>query len=279
MNKQITVRVPATTSNLGPGFDALGVALRLYNFVALERTPGTGANLPIVREAAELFFRRSRQRRFSFRAEIRGDVPVARGLGSSVSVRLGVLHGLNELTGAPLSRLELYRLAATLEGHPDNAAPASFGGFNIVRADSVQTYEISLRLSFVLLIPELEVETAAARRLLPATISHREAVRTAGNAAAIAGAFAARQYEMLRGNFGDGLHQPFRRKLVPCLEPVIAAAERSGALGGFLSGSGSTICAVTLQNAAQVASAMKRASPQPTARVIVTRADNAGVRV
>src|SRR5213075_479537 len=102
------------------------------------------------------------------------------------------------------------------------------------------------KLKFVLLIPDFEIRTAAARKILPANISRLRAVESAGNAAAIAAAFASRNYEKLRGVFADQLHQPFRTKLIPFLPRAIAAAEKAGALGAFLSGSGSTIAAVTL---------------------------------
>lgn len=277
VKKQVTVRIPATTSNLGPGFDAMGVALRLYNVVTIGR--GSAENPPIVAAAAAKFFVAARVRPFPFSCEIRGNVPVARGLGSSVTVRLGVMHGLNVLSGAGLGREQIFGLCAELEGHPDNAAPASFGGFNLVRASGVQRFPVSPRLFFVLLVPDFEVATSAARRLLPKKISRAGAVASAGNAAAIAAAFASRDYEKLGGNFDDFLHQPFRKKLVPFLNRVIAAAEKAGALGGFLSGSGSTICALTVREPDKVAAAMKRAAREVGAQTIITRSDNRGAQV
>ena len=275
--QQVTVRVPASTSNLGPGFDCLGVALRIYNHVTLRR--GAKSRLaPIVSEAARLFWQQGRCRSFPFSASLDGDVPRARGLGSSATVRLGVLHGLNELSGRPLNRLSIFRLAAALEGHPDNAAPASFGGFTVARAESVLRFEVSSRLHFVLLVPDYDVSTSAARRILPRNIARAAAVESCVNACAITAAFAARDYKTLRGSFVDRLHQPFRRKLNPLLARTITAAEKAGALGAFLSGSGSTICAVTLQDRHRVAAAMQRAAGR-RARVIVTRADNSGVEI
>jgi homoserine kinase len=197
-------------------------------------------------------------------------------LGSSATIRLGILHGLNELSGHPLDRLSIFHLCAESEGHPDNAAPASFGGFTVSRAENVQRFPVTSKLKFVLLIPNFEIQTTAARKILPAKISRLDAVESAGNASAIAAAFASRTYENLRGAFADQLHQPFRRKLIPFLPRVIAAAERAGALGAFLSGSGSTICAVTLQDPQKVGAAMKRAS-KTRSQIIVTTADNHGV--
>ena len=124
--QQVTVRVPASTSNLGPGYDCLGVALRLYNSVTLVRGNTPRSSHPrIVSDAAERFFKQTRRRAFSFSCSVVERVPRCRGLGSSATVRLGILLGLNRLSGEPLDRLTLFRLCAESEGHPDNAAPAA----------------------------------------------------------------------------------------------------------------------------------------------------------
>jgi homoserine kinase len=186
---------------------------------------------------------------------------------------------LNELAGRPLDRFSIFQLGAELEGHPDNAAPASFGGFTVARGEDVQRFAVLSRLGFVLLIPDFEIKTSLARRVLPAKITRIAAAENCANACAITAAFASRHYENLRGNFIDQLHQPFREKLIPFLPRVIAAAEEAGALGAFLSGSGSSICAITLQNQDKVATAMSSAAKSLSARVVVTRADNRGVRL
>jgi homoserine kinase len=301
--QQVTVRVPASTSNLGPGFDCLGVALCLYNDVIITR--GAKSRPPaIVRAAADLFFQRTRCAPFSFSVLIKGDVPSSRGLGGSVTVRLGVLVALNFLTGNRLDRLSIFQLCAHLERHPDNAAPAAFGGFTVVRQShlsrqtrlrpvdvngaELKRFEVSARLHFVLLIPDFEIKTAAARNVLPPKISRIAAVENCQNACAITAAFASRNYRSLRGAFRDHLHQPYRQKLVPFLPRVIAAAEKAGALGAFLSGSGSTICAVTLQDRDKVATAMLRAARtcaeresngSTSARTLITTADNTGAQI
>ena len=132
--QQVTVRVPASTSNLGPGYDCLGVALRLHNSVTLVRGKTPRSSHPrIVSDAAERFFKQTRRRAFSFSCSIVEQIPRCRGLGSSATVRLGILLALNQLSGKPLDRLTLFRLCAELEGHPDNAAPATFGGFTVVQ--------------------------------------------------------------------------------------------------------------------------------------------------
>src|SRR5947207_1051874 len=254
----VTIRIPASSSNLGPGFDCLGVALRIYNLVAVSRRTKRELLAPIVARAADLFFKRTNCRRFAFSCSATEKIPRSRGLGSSATIRLGVLHGLNELARRPLDRLSIFRLCAELEGHPDNAAPSSFGGFTVARGENVQRFQVSPRLKFVLLIPDFKIRTSAARQILPAKISRTSAIESAGNACAITAAFASGNYENLRGAFADQLHQPFRKKLIPFLARAVTGAEKAGALGAFLSGSGSTICAVTLRHPRKVGVAQQR---------------------
>jgi homoserine kinase len=275
--EQVTVRVPASTSNLGPGFDCLGVALGISNSISVQR--GSQRSIPpIIDGVGRQFFKRSGAKPFAFRCSVTDRVPRARGLGSSATLRLGLLHGLNQLAGNPLTRLALFHLCAELEGHPDNAAPASFGGFNVVRGPDVQRFDVSACLRFVLLIPDLKISTDEARRILPARVPRTGAVESSANACSITAAFAAKSYARLCGAFVDHLHQPFRMKLVPFLDPVIAAAQEAGALGAFLSGSGSTIAAVTLRSPEAVARAMLAAA-KVKAETVITVADNRGARV
>ncbi len=276
--QQVTVRVPASTSNLGPGFDCLGVALSLYNNITVSRGK-RGAVSEMIRDAARKFFAAAECKAFEFACDISGNIPIARGLGSSVTVRLGVLHALNKIARTNLTRHDLFTLCAELEGHADNSAPASFGGFTLVRGLEVQHFNVSPQLRFILLIPNFEIATNEARQLLPSKVSRTEAVRNVANASAIATAFATRDYEKLRGCFVDYLHQPFRKKLVPFLDRVIGAAESADALGAFLSGSGPAICAITLAGPKKIAGAMLRASRLQNAQTIIVRADNQGTRI
>ncbi len=273
------VKVPATTANLGPGFDCLGIALQLSNIVTIRSGIPAGRNA-MAGAAARAYFRRSKTKAFPFQWEIAGAVPRSRGLGSSVTVRLGLLHGLNALSGSPLDAAEIFGLCAELEGHPDNAAPAAFGGFTIARPGApLQRFPVGRALHFVLLIPDLEILTDEARKVIPDSLPFRDAVRSAANASAIAAAFAARDYSLLEGAFDDWLHQPYREKLIPCLSKVIAAGKTAGALGGWLSGSGSTIACATLENPERVAAAMLAAGGNRTAQIRIVRADNTGVRI
>jgi homoserine kinase len=140
-------------------------------------------------------------------------------------------------------------------------------------------FTVSAELHFVLLVPNFEIATAQARQLLPSRIARLDAVENSRNACAITAAFASREYQSLRGAFADHLHQPFRKKLIPFLDDVIAAAESGGALGAFLSGSGSTICAITLRSPEKIAAAMLAAGDSPGARTIIAAADNRGARI
>ncbi len=273
----VTTRVPATTANLGPGYDCLGVALGIANRVTVQRAEGI-EHPKIVANAAELFFKTAEIEPVGFAWSIEGEVPQSRGLGSSVTVRLGVLHGLDEMTGAKLGPMRLYELCAELEGHPDNAAPAAFGGFTVARAGAeTLRCEVDEDLKFILLIPDFEVSTPEARKVLPDVIPRSGGVTSVANACRITAAFLQKRYDLLRGCFADGLHQPFREPLVPFLSRVITAGEKAGALAGFLSGSGSTICCITLEREDAITTAMLDAAP-PGSRIVVTTADNEGTR-
>lgn len=277
MNDQVTLRVPATSANLGPGFDCLGVALECYNHVAVQRGEPPSRDA-MVDAAAREFFTACSIPAFDFSWKISGDIPRSRGLGSSVAVRLGILHALNELSGCPLSSNALYRICARLEGHPDNAAPAAFGGFATAREDGLFfRCDISPDLHFVLLVPDNEIDTDSSRVQLPEKITHTDAAHNIAHAALVTAAFATQNYELLRGSMRDWLHEPYREKAAPHLRPAVAAGVAAGALDGYLSGSGSAVACVTLQDPARVAEAM--GSVLQTARTLILRADNTGVTI
>ena len=276
-----SVQIPASTTNLGPGFDCLGIALQLWNRIKVE--PGQ-SDVPVpgmVSQAADLFFEHTGQKKFPFSFSIEGDVPQARGLGSSVTLRLGILMALDQITGTGLSKDEVCALCGQLEGHPDNAAAALFGGFTIVTktTNRVARFKVDPALKFVLFIPNFEVKTQDARMVVPASFSRQDVVENLGNSSLIAAAFASGEYEHLRGAFADRMHQPFRERFVPFLSKLLQAAAGAGALGGFLSGSGSTVACVTLAGGEAVASALEAAAPEQRARIVIVSADNEGARI
>ncbi len=288
------VRVPGTTANLGSGFDVLGIALKLYNRVAVTRVPRRGVRIvsPIsdearagatqmVEEASSAFFRKTRTRAFGWDVSITGDVPVARGLGSSTTVLVGALAALDAIAGTGLGKEGVFQLANELEGHPDNAAPATFGGFTASapapEGARVARFPVSSKVRFVVLVPGFEVRTSDARRLLPSAYPKADVVHALGRVAMITAAFASGDLGSLAGMFDDRVHQPCRTPLIPALPRVIAAGVRAGAVGGWLSGSGSTIVCLATADAEPVGRAMQRALPE--SRLHVVAADASGYRL
>ncbi len=292
----VTVRVPATTANLGPGFDTLGVALRLHNQISIRETDepavervdamrGHAGALTMTREAMDAFFRRSKVKPHGAQIEVKGDVPATGGLGSSVTVRLGIVFALNELNGRPLSDTGILEVATELEHHPDNAAPALFGGFIVSGIIDgtirYRRFNVPPSLKFVVCIPDFAVSTEKARALLPKQIPLSDAIANMKRVALITSIFATGDYSLLRGLFEDKLHQPYRKKLIPMLDDVIGAGVEAGALAGWLSGSGSSIMCLTEQKDKAVAEAMAEVfSRQRIAcETHVLTADNDGTRV
>jgi len=288
------VRVPGTTANLGSGFDVLGIALKLYNRVAVTQVPRRGVRIvsPIsdearagatqmVEEASSAFFRKTRTRAFGWDVSITGDVPVARGLGSSTTVLVGALAALDAIAGTGLGKEGVFQLANELEGHPDNAAPATFGGFTASapapEGARVARFPVSSKVRFVVLVPGFEVRTSDARRLLPSAYPKADVVHALGRVAMITAAFASGDLGSLAGMFDDRVHQPCRTPLIPALPRVIAAGVRAGAVGGWLSGSGSTIVCLATADAEPVGRAMQRALPE--SRLHVVAADASGYRL
>jgi len=291
--KSVTVKVPASTSNLGSGFDTLGLALKLYTTVRVR--PATEKRItiassvrkddlpamPLVEEAVRLFFGRTSKRPYGLGVYLDSDVPIARGLGYSSTVRVGVLAALNELSNAGLDRNHLLQLAAELEGHPDNASPAIFGGFTVSGRLGNQVrclhFPVTSKMKFVALIPGFTVSTRIARRLMPKTYSKTDAAHALNRSALITAAFTSADYAALRGVFDDRMHQPYRERIVPKLNKVVEAGERAGAIGGFLSGSGSSIICLTLKNERTVAKAMRKQIRD--SEVICLSADNDGFQI
>jgi homoserine kinase len=256
--EQVTVQVPATVANLGPGFDCLGAAVRLFAEVTLAPAPApsvevTGVDVP--QDATNLIYRSAQaaaaaagwQGAFALRA--RWPIPLRSGLGSSAAAIVGGLVAAHRLLGDALDARTLLHLATDLEGHPDNVAAALFGGVVIVAHDGARLrwarITPALPLAVVLAVPALEVETAAARRVLPAQVARADAVFNLAHAALVVAPLATGQAQALRGAMRDRLHQPYRAPLVAGFDAVVAAAEEAGAYGAVLSGSGPTVAALT----------------------------------
>jgi len=294
---QVTVRVPGSTSNCGAGFDTLGLALTVYNFVTLTRGDWHGARptrlsdaagIDMAEEAARLFFVRAGLEEFGFSFHIEGDVPMSRGLGSSVTLRAGVV-ALNEIAGAKLTKDDLCSLVTQLEGHPDNATPAVIGGFVVARCDphtgelaGVVRKAIGPELRFVVVSPEQELETKKARGILPKELPYFDAIKSVNSAAYVVAVILSGEYERLRHAVCDFLHEPYRLPLIPGAGAAIQAGVTAGALTGWLSGSGSSVLCVTdARNAAKVGRAMAAAftGHKIKSRIFSLHADNAGLKI
>jgi homoserine kinase len=291
---RVHVRVPASTSNLGPGFDCLGLAVQLYNTATLTRRDDTKVPHGMMGETSAAFFKNATGGKvapFGFDVKIEGEIPISRGLGSSVTVRLGILLGLAELVKdvCPIKREQLLKLLIELEGHPDNAVASFLGGFAVCAHASENPAEgfaytrvpVQADLSFVTLVPDLKLSTEVARGLLPKEVPLRQAVENVQRTARIVAAFCTGEYASLRGMFVDHFHQPYRQTLIPGFAPILAAAREAGALGSFLSGAGSCLMALALDHTEAISAAMLETAKRHSlsARVLILQADNEGVQV
>jgi len=299
MADAVSLSAPASTSNLGPGFDTLGLALS-WHLSGFARRGGRGLELGVeysgarewegplkdlIRAAVRAWEARSGERA-EVVLEVKGGVPLARGLGSSAAYRLLAAAAVNALAKRPLAPSAVLEVVCRLEGHTDNAAPCLFGGLTASGWEGERVrcarWRVSERLRFVALVPEQELETATARGLLPELVPRADAVFNLARSLWLVSALGSDRPEDLRGCFQDRLHQQERQKLVPYLPAVIAAAEAAGALGAFLSGSGSTILALAEPESADpTARAMERAlsahGGKGSTRVL--SADNDGLRI
>lgn len=259
MNK-ITVRVPATTANIGPGFDSMGCALALYNYITCEVLP---AGKLVITGCPEQYQNEENLAVQGYRAvlsrlgllneglslNIRAEIPVCRGLGSSAAMIAGGAAAANLLHGASLSSAELLAVTNEIEGHPDNLAPAIYGGLtaSLVEDGIPRTVRLPLSptLRWVAAIPDFELSTHLARSVLPEQVAFTDAVYNASHAAVLAGALGSGDRELIAMALRDRLHQPYRESLIPEYGKVKAAAEQCGAIAFCISGAGPTLLALT----------------------------------
>ncbi|GAA5535083.1 homoserine kinase [Deinococcus aluminii] len=253
-----TVRAPASSANLGPGFDSLGLSVPLFTTLRvtpqavtevvplgpeLEGTPADESNY--VYRAMELAAKRAGRPLPPARVEIGTEVPLARGLGSSAAALVAGIVAGNELLGRPLESEALLDVAAREEGHPDNVAPALFGGIVVATLDKLGTHYVRLdppaHLGVTVLIPDFELSTSKARAVLPKEYTRADAVHALSHAALLAAAFAQGRLDLLRHAMQDYIHQIWRAPLVPGLSDILEEAHRYGALGAALSGAGPTV--------------------------------------
>jgi homoserine kinase len=260
----VTVTVPATTANLGPGFDCIGAALTLYNQVKFTRLDQGGLIIHVTGKEAERvqtdesnllyqaftkLYQYIEQTPPSVKIEIQLGVPLARGLGSSATAIVGGLVGANQLAGKPLSQLQLMELAIAIEGHPDNVVPALLGGCRLAATNAAGWAICDIPwhedIVPVLAIPDFELSTSEARRVLPTEFSRADAIFNTAHLGLLLRGLETGQEEWLRTALQDKLHQPYRKALIPGYDAVNAVAIAAGAYGVVISGAGPTLLALT----------------------------------
>jgi homoserine kinase len=265
----VTVQVPATTANIGPGFDCLGAALTLYNQVKFTITDSpleikvsgkeaagvsTDESNLLYKSLAKLY-QHIGQEVPNLLIEIKLEVPLARGLGSSATAIIGGLVGANNLAGNPLSTTELMNLAIQIEGHPDNVVPALLGGcqLSVGSANNWQISEISWHNEIIpiLAIPNFELSTEEARKVLPVSYSRSDAIFNIAHLGLLIKGLETNNQDFLKMAMEDKIHQPYRETLIKGYDSVKLAAIEAGAYNMVISGAGPTLLALTARNNAE----------------------------
>ncbi len=275
---KVTVKVPATTANIGPGFDCMGMALPIYNTITIEETvlPGTGVEInvladtdiidnvsldhipvdenSIVYKAVELLYNMIGQTPSELKITIQSNIPVARGLGSSSSVIVGALIAANELLGRPADEVALLSIACEIEGHPDNITPAIVGGLVISSQEDdgsviYKKLEWPENWAITVCVPDFELSTDIARSVLPKEVPMKDAIFNAKRLAMFVQAVNTNDSSLMKLALQDRLHQPYRMKLVPGLDSIIDNLRHfDNVLGCVLSGAGSSILIISEKN-------------------------------
>ena len=306
LGRRLVIDVPASTANLGAGYDCLGLALELLNRVTVEAVAGDGEielevtgegadELPATRSnrfvagleaALELVFG-PRPASIGWRIAMDNRIPLSRGLGSSAAATVGGLVAGNALVGGTLPMATLLRLATEIETHPDNASAVLLGGFVVSahlgeRVEAVR-FDAPDGLRAVLFIPERRLSTADMRRVLPLEVPLRDAVSNLSRVAIGVAGIASGRFELLADLTVDRIHEPYRSVAYPQLPRLTGAARAAGALGAFLSGAGSTVLAFVAPgaDAAPIEAALREAAADVglDGRIEVVRPRNVGPEV
>lgn len=276
---KVSVKVPATSANLGPGFDCLGIALPIYNTVTIDETvlPGTGVEInilsqdenfddliidhiptdenSIVYKAVELLYNSIGQTPSELKINIQTQIPVTRGLGSSAAVIVGALIAANHLLGEPADESAILSIATEIEGHPDNVTPAVVGG--LVLSSMEDDGSILYRKidwpedwAITVCIPDVELATEISRSVLPENVPMQDAVFNTKRMGMLIQAIHAQDEELMKAALTDKLHQPYRAKLVPWMDEINQSIKHDDDIFGcVLSGAGSTVLVISKQNA------------------------------
>jgi homoserine kinase len=298
VQQHVRVKVPATSANIGSGFDILGLALQLYNTFTVTVTSASewsvslppGIRLPtrddnLVWRAARQLFDRVGVVPTGLHLSLDLDVPLGRGLGSSASAIVGGLVGANAMTGNRLDRDTLLAMAVALEGHPDNVTPALIGGMTLSYTLASEHRYVALpvpeNVQIIVAIPDFQLSTAKARAVLPSQVSRDDAIFNSSRTALLVAALYERRYDWLAAAMDDRLHQPYRASLVPGMTEAIAAGYAARALGVALSGAGPTLIALAQDDGDAVATALRHAFAQRgvSCETRLLRADTEGAVV
>ena len=281
----VRVKAPATTANMGPGYDCLGMALDVWNTIEVEvldsgepvvEVTGEGAGElgtgrdNLVYRSMEFLFQDAGQEMPLVRIRCDNAIPLARGMGSSAAAIAGGLVAANAICSQDYTPNDLLEMAATIEGHPDNVAAAVLGGMQLVISDKTEEgsrlYAVSINvppeLRAVVFVPQVRIATEDARAVLPEKITVADAVHNMGRIGLLVASMATNHPEYLAIATQDLLHQPYRQPLFPAMKVIFKAALDAGALGVFLSGSGSTVLALTQGREMTVAYEMAEAARQ-----------------
>lgn len=255
----IRVTVPATSANMGSGYDSIGIALDLYNTFLMEESDTidirstNGDDVPtdetnLIYQCAKRVYDICGKPMHGMRIVEDCLIPQTRGLGSSSACTVAGILGANALLGNPLDQQNILDLAASIEGHPDNSTPAILGGFCTALLEYGKVWSVRVpiadKVDFVAFIPKFELSTEKARAAIPAMIPHHDAVFNLARAALLTGSMVNGDLKNIGVAVGDCLHQPYRFKLIPQGEEVVRSAKGLGALGAFISGAGPTIIAM-----------------------------------
>mgnify|MGYP001030300786 CR=1 FL=1 len=298
--KKIRVQIPASTTNLGPGFDCLGLALKLYNVVEIEEikedkviieVEGEGRDeIPrnkknIIFPAIKSVFDKAEEKFSRVRIREINHIPLCKGLGSSAATRLGGIVSASNFLKINLSQGEILNLATHLEGHPDNAAASLLGGLVMVIPEKENFHWIKINLShkfkIVLALPEIKVSTEKAREILPQNFSLEDIVFNLSRMGALIYSLTKGKWEYLSLATEDKLHQPYREILIPGMKEVMESALSSGAKGAFLSGAGSGIVALTEDKEKKIGESMQESFLKKgiKSKIMTLEIDEGGLRI
>ena len=300
MVNTVKVRIPGTTANCGPGFDTIGMACTIYNELELTLSrsgsveilvSGEGSN-SLPKDERNIVIRSIRKVLAAVNSPYQGirlvmhnNIPLSRGLGSSAAAIVGGLVAANAATGGMLSSDVILNMATEMEGHPDNVAPALFGGIAISVASGKDVHCMHFSpvrpLSMVVAVPEFALSTHKARSVLPANVPLKDAIFNVSRTAMLVSALCSGKYDYLTCALDDKLHQPYREVLIPGMKAVFTAASEAGALGSVISGAGPCLIAFTEKNDQEIGEAMVQAFADHNVKAsyLLLQIDTAGAQV